>query len=169
MNRQEICKYTAYNKHSVVKESIVIDTLNGYEVDLYQNGKLLETKEVHQYAKQYALNLAKDWTFRTVKEKPTIINKITKIFKRNKIGHTPKEERKGLPYAMAEYKYVCHLKDHFGLVGEIEYPNEQASKQHTDGTWLLLSITGVRLGTVSNNGIVRTTWSERTYQNIYDI
>ena len=152
MNRQEIFKYTAYNK-----ESIVIDTLNGYEVDLYQNGKLLETKKVHQYAKQYALNLAKDWTFRTVKKKPTIINKITKIFKRNKIDYTPKEERKGLSYAVAEYKYVCHLRDHFGLVGEIEYPNEQVSKQHTDGTWLLLSITGVRLGTVSNNGIVRTT------------
>ena len=152
MNRQKIFKYTAYNK-----ESIVIDTLSGYEVDLYQNGKLLETKKAHQYAKQYALNLAKDWTFRTVKEKPTIINKITKIFKRNKIDYTPKEERKGLSYVVAEYKYVSHLRDHFGLVGEIEYPNKQASKQHTDGTWLLIDITGERLGTVSPNGTVRLT------------
>ena len=86
-----------------------------------------------------------------------MLTKLINLFRKEKIEHTPKEERKGLSYAMAEYKYVCHLRNHFGLVGEIEYPNEQASKQHRDGTWLLLSITGVRLGTVSNNGTVRTT------------
>jgi len=98
-----------------------------------------------------------------------MLTKLINLFKKEKIDYTPKKERKGLPYAMAEHKYACHLRDHFGLVGEIEYPNEQASKQHRDGTWLLLSITGVRLGTVSNNGTVRTTWSERTYQNTLDI
>jgi hypothetical protein len=86
-----------------------------------------------------------------------MLTKLINLFKKEKINHTPKEECKGLSYAMAEHKYACHLRDHFGLVGEIEYPNEQASKQHRDGTWLLLSITGVRLGTVSNNGTVRTT------------
>ena len=95
-----------------------------------------------------------------------MLTKLINLFKKEKIDYTPKEERKGLSYAVAEYKYVCHLRDHFGLVGEIEYPNEQASKQHRDGTWLLLTITGERLGTVSPNGTVRLTWSERTYQNI---
>lgn len=86
-----------------------------------------------------------------------MLTKLLNLFRKEKIDYTPKEERKVLSYAMAEHKYVCHLRDHFGLIGEIEYPNEQASKQHRDGTWLLLSITGVRLGTVSNNGTVRTT------------
>ena len=86
-----------------------------------------------------------------------MLTKLINLFKKEKIDYTPKEKRKGLSYDMAEYKYVCHLRDHFGLVGEIEYPNEQASKQHTDGSWLLLTITGERLGTVSPNGTVRLT------------
>lgn len=98
-----------------------------------------------------------------------IINKIIKFFKTEKIDHTLKEERKGLTYAMAEYRYVCHLRDTLGHTGEIIYPSEANSKQHTDGSWLLITITGERLGTVSPNGTVRLTWSERTYQNIYDI
>jgi hypothetical protein len=86
-----------------------------------------------------------------------IINKIIKFFKTEKINHTPKEERKGLTYAMAEYRYVCLLRDTLGHTGEIIYPNKDMSKQDRDGVWLLLTITGERLGTVSPNGTVRTT------------
>jgi hypothetical protein len=86
-----------------------------------------------------------------------IINKIIKFFKTEKIDHTPKEERKGLTYAMAEYRYACHLRDTLGHTGEIIYPNKDTSKQHTDGSWLLLTITGERLGTVSPSGTVRLT------------
>ena len=57
---------------------------------------------------------------------------------------------------MAEYAYASHLRDN-GHTGEIIYPNKDASKQDRDGTWLLLTITGERLGTVSPNGTVRTT------------
>ena len=86
-----------------------------------------------------------------------IINKIIKFFKTEKIDHTPKEERKGLTYAMAEYRYACHLRDTLRHTGEIIYPNKDASKQDRDGSWLLITITGERLGTVSPNGTVRTT------------
>jgi len=57
---------------------------------------------------------------------------------------------------MAEYQYACHLRDS-GHTGEIIYPNKDTSKQQTDGSWLLLTITGERLGTVSPNGTVRLT------------
>jgi len=63
---------------------------------------------------------------------------------------------KPITYAMAEYQYVCHLRDN-GHTSEIIYPNKDTSKQHTDGSWLLLTITGERLGTVSPNGTVRLT------------
>ncbi len=61
-----------------------------------------------------------------------------------------------ITYAMAEYQYASHLRDN-GHTGEIIYPNKDTSKQQTDGSWLLLTITGERLGTVSPNGTVRTT------------
>ena len=86
-----------------------------------------------------------------------IINKIINFFKKEKIDYTPKKSNNGLTYAMAEYKYACHLRDNLGHTGEIIYPNKDASKQDRDGTWLLLTITGERLGTVSPNGTVRTT------------
>lgn len=57
---------------------------------------------------------------------------------------------------MAEYAYASHLRDN-GHTGEIIYPDNASSKQHTDGSWLLLTITGERLGTVSPNGTVRLT------------
>ena len=57
-------------------------------------------------------------------------------------------------YIIAENKYITHLRDS-GWRGELDYPNEKASKQSDDGTWLLLTITGKRLGTVSPQGTVR--------------
>ena len=63
---------------------------------------------------------------------------------------------KSITYAMAEYQYACHLRDN-GHQGEIIYPHEASSKLLEDGSWLLLTITGERLGTVSPNGTVRLT------------
>jgi len=58
---------------------------------------------------------------------------------------------------MAEFAYARHLREELGHEGEIIYPNKDASKQDREGVWLLLTITGERLGTVSPDGIVRTT------------
>jgi len=57
-------------------------------------------------------------------------------------------------YVMAENKYITYLRDG-GWRGELDYPNEKASKQSEDGTWLLLTPTGKKLGTVSPKGTVR--------------
>ena len=63
-----------------------------------------------------------------------------------------------ISYPRAEYAYICYRREVLGETGEIyPYPNKDTSKQHTDGTWLLLTITGERLGTVSPNGTVRLT------------
>ena len=64
---------------------------------------------------------------------------------------------KTITFGMAEFSYARHLRDELGHEGEIIYPNKDASKQDIDGVWLLLTITGERLGTVSPDGIVRTT------------
>ena len=63
---------------------------------------------------------------------------------------------KPITYAMAEYAYASHLRDN-GHQGEIIYPHEASSKLLEDGSWLLLTITGERLDTVSPNGTVRLT------------
>ena len=63
---------------------------------------------------------------------------------------------KTITYGMAEYAYASYLRDN-GHQGEIIYPHEASSKLLEDGTWLLLTITGERLGTVSPNGTVRLT------------
>jgi len=86
-----------------------------------------------------------------------IINKIINFFKKEEIDYTPKKSNNGLTYVMAEYKYACYIRDELKGSGPILYPSEQASKQQTDGSWLLLTITGERLGTVSPNGTVRLT------------
>ena len=86
-----------------------------------------------------------------------IINILINFFKKEEIDYTPKKSNNGLTYEMAEYRYVCYLRDTLGHTGEIIYPNKDMSKQDRDGVWLLLTITGERLGTVSPNGTVRTT------------
>ena len=64
---------------------------------------------------------------------------------------------KPVSFGMAEFAYARHLREELGHKGEIIYPNEDKSKQDREGVWLLLTITGERLGTVSPNGTVRTT------------
>ena len=63
-----------------------------------------------------------------------------------------------ISFFRAEYAYICYRREVLKETGEIyPYPNKDASKQDRDGTWLLIDITGERLGTVSPNGTVRTT------------
>ena len=57
-------------------------------------------------------------------------------------------------YVIAENKYITYLRDS-GWRGDLDYPNEKVSKQSEDGTWLLLTLTGKRLCTVSPKGTVR--------------
>ena len=62
-----------------------------------------------------------------------------------------------ITYAMAEYAYASHLRDNLKHEGEIIYPHQPSCRLLEDGSWLLLTITGERLGTVSPNGTVRLT------------
>ena len=57
-------------------------------------------------------------------------------------------------YAIAEYKYVSHLRD-AGYVGEVVYPDKDASKEQEDGSWILITAHGQRLANVSKNKTVR--------------
>jgi len=75
----------------------------------------------------------------------------------NKQGAKTMKPYKTITFGMAEFAYARHLRDELGHTGEIIYPNKDASKQDRDGVWLLLTITGERLGTVSPDGTVRTT------------
>jgi len=63
-----------------------------------------------------------------------------------------------ISYPRAEYVYICYRREVLGETGEIyPYPDKDSSKQQEDGSWVLFAKTGQRLGTVSNNGTVRTT------------
>lgn len=44
---------------------------------------------------------------------------------------------KQITYAMAVYKYACHLYDTYGQSIGNNYPNEELSKKLEDGSWLL--------------------------------
>ena len=57
-------------------------------------------------------------------------------------------------YSMAEFKYISFLRDS-GWSGELTYPDETSSKKQEDGTWVLFTSAGVRLGSVSKNKTVR--------------
>jgi hypothetical protein len=57
-------------------------------------------------------------------------------------------------YEMAEFKYISYLRDN-GWGGELTYPDETSSKKQEDGTWVLFTSAGVRLGSVSKNKTVR--------------
>ena len=55
---------------------------------------------------------------------------------------------------MAEFKYISYLRDN-GWGGQLTYPDETSSKKQEDGTWVLFTRAGVRLGSVSKNKTVR--------------
>jgi len=55
-------------------------------------------------------------------------------------------------YEIAEYRYTNHIREHYGLIGEIEYPSRTHSRQDTEGNWLLISEQGLKMGKVFKNG-----------------
>ena len=42
-----------------------------------------------------------------------------------------------MSYDIAQYKYTNHMREHYGLIGEIEYPCRTRSHQDENGNWLL--------------------------------
>ena len=59
----------------------------------------------------------------------------------------------GINYEMAQYKYICFLRDR-GDVGELPYPDEEKSSQ-TGNNWILRDYNGVQLAYINENGFVR--------------
>jgi hypothetical protein len=57
-----------------------------------------------------------------------------------------------MSYEIAEYKYTNHMREHYGLIGEIEYPSRTHSRQDSEGNWLLISEQGFKMGKVFKNG-----------------
>lgn len=57
-----------------------------------------------------------------------------------------------MSYEIAEYRYTNHMREHYGLIGEIEYPSRTHSRQDTEGNWLLISDQGLKMAKVFKNG-----------------
>ena len=57
-----------------------------------------------------------------------------------------------MSYDVAEFKYTNHMREHYGLIGEIEYPSRTHSRQDTEGNWLLISEQGLKMAKVFKNG-----------------
>ena len=57
-----------------------------------------------------------------------------------------------MSYEIAEYRYTNHMREHYGLIGEIEYPSRTHSRQDTEGNWLLISEQGLKMAKVFKNG-----------------
>jgi len=57
-----------------------------------------------------------------------------------------------MSYEIAEYKYTNHMREHYGLIGEIEYPSRTHSRQDTEGNWLLISEQGLKMAKIFKNG-----------------
>ncbi len=57
-----------------------------------------------------------------------------------------------MSYEIAEYRYTNHMREHYGLIGEIEYPSRTHSRQDNEGNWLLISPQGLKMAKVFKNG-----------------
>ena len=57
-----------------------------------------------------------------------------------------------MSYEIAEYRYTNHMREHYGLIGEIEYPSRTHSRQDTEGNWLLISEQGLKMAKIFKNG-----------------
>jgi len=55
-DREEISEYMKDNK-----SAIILKAKEGYEVDLYEYRKHVETRKVHEHSYEYASNLAENW------------------------------------------------------------------------------------------------------------
>ena len=59
-----------------------------------------------------------------------------------------------MSYEIAEYRYTNHMREHYGLIGEIEYPSRTHSRQDENGNWLLISEQGLKMAKVFKNGSI---------------
>jgi len=59
-----------------------------------------------------------------------------------------------MSYEIAEYRYTNHMREHYGLIGEIEYPSRTRSHQDKNGNWLLISEQGLKMAKVFKNGSI---------------
>ena len=57
-----------------------------------------------------------------------------------------------MSYEIAEYRYTNHMREHYGLIGEIEYPSRTHSRQDNEGNWLLISEQGLKMAKIFKNG-----------------
>jgi hypothetical protein len=44
------------------------------------------------------------------------------------------------------------MREHYGLIGEIEYPSRTHSRQDENGNWLLISEQGLKMAKIFKNG-----------------
>jgi hypothetical protein len=55
-------------------------------------------------------------------------------------------------YQQAQFKYINHMKETYGLRGDLEYPSRTHSRQDTEGNWLLISEQGLKMAKIFKNG-----------------
>lgn len=55
-------------------------------------------------------------------------------------------------YTQAQFKYINHMKETYGLRGDIEYPCSTRSHKDEQGNWLLISPQGLKMAKVFKNG-----------------
>lgn len=61
-----------------------------------------------------------------------------------------------MSYEQAEFKYANHMREHYGLIGDIEYPDKDQSKQDPEGNWVLISNQGQKMAKVLTTGHIIT-------------
>ncbi len=57
-----------------------------------------------------------------------------------------------MSYDIAQFKYTNHMREHYGLIGEIDYPCRTRSHQDKSGDWVLVSPQGLKMAKVFKNG-----------------
>jgi hypothetical protein len=62
-DRKEISEYMKDNRSATIFKA-----KEGYEVDLYEYRKHVETRKVHEHSYEYATNLADNWINKLIKE-----------------------------------------------------------------------------------------------------
>ena len=57
-----------------------------------------------------------------------------------------------MTYEIAEYKYIIHMREVHGLIGEIDYPSEKHSQKDSEGNWLLMDYNSSKMAKVLTSG-----------------
>ena len=53
-----------------------------------------------------------------------------------------------MSYDIAQFKYINHMREHYGLIGEPEYPSRARSHQDENGNWVLISPQGLKMAKI---------------------